>query len=183
MVHGDTGYQMAELLLQHGARPNFCEGEDHILSDSPLLAAGKRAGVAAATLLLCHGADPNVADGQGLLILDSVAHHALFRGMNGTIYEEILRLLLANGAHPATDHTGKGLKHEHAMALVRGHAGNLTQLLERAARWWSQSGFKIVTSTRRGVKRTPSKGCQSTCTASEKCFDMPEVLNVIVSFL
>lgn len=148
MVEGDQGYQMAKLLLEHGARPCPTPGDD-LRKCSPLTDAAQRCCTSAVALLLAHGADPNQADLRGdtpLHIACRYAHPA--RGpplphaeaVGRTVQERVVDLLIQKGANPTQkDHAGQP-----PIAHVPKQSGCLREKLHRAERWWSLRGFQVV---------------------------------------
>lgn len=97
---GDVGYEMARLLLEHGAHPNMT-------GTSPLHEAAACASPAAVALLCSHGADPNAVNYSGRTPLHIVCKRTLFTP--DALQEQVVEILLANGANP-TSRDASGLK-------------------------------------------------------------------------
>jgi len=170
MVAGDTGYKMAELLLQHGASPNamthLASSPEESGCDSPLHDAMQRGCFAGVELLLRFGSDANAGDKDGITPMHHFARHTLLQESN--LLNKALSCLLLHGACPfAVDRYGNGpLDYTHDQAN--------RQVLVRAQRWWS--------------RRSVMQVCRLSgeCDGTLKSFipwALPEIFEVIVKFL
>lgn len=96
-VQGDAGYQMAELLLQHGACPNPCKG-DIVSADAPLQGAARRGSCAAVELLIKYGANVNMPDARGSPPLTVACFQAQM--LSSSLQQAVVQTLLRHGACP-----------------------------------------------------------------------------------
>lgn len=143
MAHtkGDVGYEMARLLLEHGAQPNMA-------GTSPLHEAAACASPAAVALLCSHGADPNAVNDVGRTPLHVICKRTLFTP--DALQEEVVEVLLAHGANPtALDANGLKPSEQAARAasmspLGGGQSFTLRDRLLRAERWWMRRSALLV---------------------------------------
>lgn len=133
---GDVGFEMARLLLEHGAQPNM-------VGTSPLHEAAACACPASVSLLCSYGADLNAQDGSGRTPLHMVCKRTLFTQY--TLQDEVVKILLAHGADPTLrDHSGFRASAEAADAgSICSFDGcpartELRERLLRAERWWTR---------------------------------------------
>eukprot|EP00929_Paragymnodinium_shiwhaense_P050573 TRINITY_DN25460_c0_g1_i1.p1 TRINITY_DN25460_c0_g1~~TRINITY_DN25460_c0_g1_i1.p1 ORF type:complete len:489 (-),score=68.91 TRINITY_DN25460_c0_g1_i1:812-2278(-) len=109
----DVGYGMAEMLLQHGAKPGGAEpgrGRRRCcdVEEEPLREAVKRGHAAMVELLLSHGADPNVVDAQGRAALHRISSACTFAEDS---VRPMITSLLRQGANPCLlDASGRSPK-------------------------------------------------------------------------
>eukprot|EP00419_Tripos_fusus_P023077 CAMPEP_0172728174 /NCGR_PEP_ID=MMETSP1074-20121228/92093_1 /TAXON_ID=2916 /ORGANISM="Ceratium fusus, Strain PA161109" /LENGTH=320 /DNA_ID=CAMNT_0013555397 /DNA_START=91 /DNA_END=1053 /DNA_ORIENTATION=- len=123
-AEGDSGHQMAETLLHHGATPNFMAGDDPSV-DAPLLDSTKRSSEAAVALLLSHGGDPCRTDAAGFSPLHIVCRHLPIYSAQ----ERLIRLLLQHKACPVqVDKLG------HTPGQWLRNRGNAWDLLKKSER-------------------------------------------------
>mmetsp|Transcript_31681 Transcript_31681/g.67332 ORF Transcript_31681/g.67332 Transcript_31681/m.67332 type:complete len:355 (+) Transcript_31681:70-1134(+) len=168
MVEGDAGYKMAELLLQHAARPNLQCGDDWSV-DAPLHEATKRGCAAAVALLLRYGADPNAADMNSYTPLHVACRQTPFQF--GTHHGEVVQLLLRHGAVPYhTDLFGLA-------PLQYAHDGSLRRRLIQAEQAWSRRALALA----RG--RSCVGGGQGEDEARIICCSIHELFEAIIHFL
>jgi len=171
MTEGDIGYQMAEVLLKNGARPEVCSGDD-VMSPSLLHGAAQRCCAASLGLLLAHGADPNQANARG----DTPLHVACRQA--GPFYddgflEKTIGLLLRYGANPVKGDAA-GLA---PVIFLPKHHLMLRNKFARAERWWAQRDMKIFCGY---YELDRVMHANSQCAS---CFTLPEVASTIMSFL
>lgn len=171
MVTGDTGYKMAEMLLQYGASPNAKPGgssQDEQGCDSLLHDAMQRGCVAAVELLLRFGSDANTRDKDGITAMHLFAQHPLFQV--GNPLNKALSILLNYGACPfAMDRYGND-----PLDFIHDKEKANRQVLLRAQRWWSQRSVMQVCQIAGG------------CDGAFKNFipwALPEIGEVILKFL
>jgi len=137
---GDTGYQMAALLLQHGARTDTCAGA----SGSRPLHEAAEASHAAVCLLLKHGADPNAENYAGQTPLH-IACGRTFLPQDAA-QTKIVEDLLKHGGDPTRKDKGGKRPLDHAanaacvLSLLAGTTSCLgfEEQLIRAERWWAR---------------------------------------------
>lgn len=139
-----VGYQMARLLLEHGAQPNMA-------GTSPLHGAAAWACPAVVALLCAYGADPNALDALGQTPLHVVCHRTNVGFMPDTLQDKMIEVLIAKGADP-TKRDASGLRP--LEAFEKASAGSfcfapplrtpslqemvsISRLL-RAERWWAR---------------------------------------------
>jgi len=167
----DVGYQMAALLLQHGAQPNVCSGDE--ADSSPLFMATKRGTSELAAILIDHGADPNAHNDSGHTALHMAAQLPPFHLHNQV--PDVVHVLLKKGACPLQrDAVG-------ATPLFYAWEPDLRAIFMRAERWQSLSAIPALN------KWTASKdahcggtGSHVLCTAP---WLLPEVFEAIAAFL
>lgn len=130
----DSGYKMAEMLLEHGARPDACPEDEFI---SPLEDATRRNCLAAVKLLVRFNVDPNVRLGSdGCSAIHMWARALAWNGCKQDT--QVLDCLLAHGASPfLEDANGFG-----PIDTVRNERAK--QELIHAQRWWSTCKAKQV---------------------------------------
>lgn len=150
MSRGDAGHRAAELLLQHGARP---EGQ-HDVGPPLLHDAAARACAVAAELLLEGGADPNELDSNGFSALHMVCKGTLalriaceaptgwWTASARRISEEerTVRLLLRHGADPLQPDAWGATAAQRASR----HNIRLQDLLSRAEKLQRRRSLSIV---------------------------------------
>mmetsp|Transcript_91109 Transcript_91109/g.175391 ORF Transcript_91109/g.175391 Transcript_91109/m.175391 type:complete len:328 (+) Transcript_91109:80-1063(+) len=127
-AEGDSGHQMAETLLHHGATPNFMAGDDPSV-DAPLLDSTKRSSEAAVALLLTYGGDPCSTDAAGFSPLHVVCRQL---GFQHEAQERLIRLLLLqHGACPVQVD-----KLEHMPRQYLRNRSSAWDLLKKSERIW-----------------------------------------------
>lgn len=138
MGRGDSGYVMAERLLQHGAKPDACFEDARLRVDAPLHSVAMRGNAAAAALLLAYGADPSAADPAGTAPLHITTQHAsAFPGGNGS-HVDLARLLLRHGASPfQLDANGQ-------KALAYAFDAEISDVLMNAEQQWNKHALAIA---------------------------------------
>eukprot|EP00440_Ansanella_granifera_P026739 gb/GFBE01029038.1/.p1 GENE.gb/GFBE01029038.1/~~gb/GFBE01029038.1/.p1 ORF type:complete len:430 (+),score=54.30 gb/GFBE01029038.1/:1-1290(+) len=144
----DVGYQMAELLLAHGARHDLAAAGT---GNTPLHEAAANVSLAATSLLLRHGADPNAANVLGRTPLHVACRRTLFAQDN--IQDGVVEALLAQRADP-TRFDNAGLRPlDHAEndgpasllgIFAPGAASSCSQQLIRAERWLTRRPALLV---------------------------------------
>lgn len=138
-VAGDAGYQIAKMLLEHGASPNAVFGDDPTL-EAPIQTAARRGSIAAAELLLSHGADPNACDATGCSPLHGVCRRAAFQIAGDILAEKLIVVMLKYGANPCqTDLFG----HDAARYLCPDSAP-LVDLLAKAKQHWYRRSLQLL---------------------------------------
>lgn len=165
IVPNDIGYEMASLLLQHGAQPNRCVGDDDEV-ELPLHDAAKRGNIAAVALLLGKGASPNDVDAKGNAALHVVCMLAgLF---HETASIRCAELLLKSGANP-------GQLNRAGLPPVSycGYPG-IRHTLEKAEHCWSERQLVRVCKWSFGTLET---------SVSHATVTVPTVLEAILPFL
>jgi hypothetical protein len=164
-VAGDTGYLMAELLLQHSAQPNPCKG-DSTLVDAPLHGAARRGCVAAVKLLLQYGAGVNMPDSRGCCPLIVPCLQAQWKSTFGQ--QQVVKTLLRHGACPfQRDAAG------HA-PLRYCSDERLRAMLLSAEKKWHKSSLATLASPR------PAQGTRSWLLT---CLSVPELHGMLLRYL
>jgi len=168
----DVGYQMVELLLQHGAQPNACSGDDDA-EGTTLSIATKRGTARVVAMLLDYGADPNARNASGHTALHMAAQLPPF---SFSIHvTEVIHVLLRRGACPLQqDILG-------ATPLLYAWEPDLHRLFARAERWRSLSAIPALN------RWTASKDARGGGTAGNVLCTapwlLPEVFHTVVAFL
>jgi len=162
MRRADLGYDMADKLLQHGARPGVCAGDGRQV-DSPLHDAAKRGNAAMTALLLGYRADVSTTDASGRTPLHVAAQHgsAFLQGDSG--HAEVARLLLRHGANPSQ------LDAEGRKAVDYAFDANLRDILMMGDWHWTRRSLALALeshSLRPGVD----------------CLQTPEIFAAVVDF-
>lgn len=188
-TEGDVGYQMAKLLLEHGARPNPCAG-DNATAASPLHDAAKRGIVAAVKLLLAYGASSTWSDANGFTPLhvvcqSSSAHITIsemalsesgfcvqnkLQSLGGGAFMQVVEFLLRYEAC-ALQVDKVGLAPDEYV-----DDGHLRQKLLRAKRCWGRRALLLA----RGRLGIQSKYVYND---GGPCWFLPEVFELIASCL
>lgn len=175
ITEGDTGYQIAEALLQHGANPNRSVVDD-LMADSPLLLAAKQGNAAATGLLLAHGADPNEATAGGDLPLIAACSQVIaFPGPWGQISgnDSVVEALLCGGADPfRVDAAGLT-----ARMYASGRSSWLRKKLVRAERWCIRRQVTLL------CKWNQDSAQGSDLVNLVSFFKIPELSKLIVTFV
>jgi len=163
-VLGDAGYAMAERLLRHGARPNFCPNDSQHAARAPLHEAIARGNVPMVQLLLSHGADANAPDlfGQAALHI-LVAHLPVWMG-DYRAHRAMLGALLENGADPSRRDAAGRVPQQ--CTLDVGLAGVVVDVQKG---WGSSQLICALTSQKRSEEFA--------------CLEMPEVFAVVRAYL
>ena len=134
----DDNLHMLHLLLEHGAKPNFCKG-DVVYSNSeeaPLHDVVRRGCVSFIAVLLEHGADANARDRTGNTPLHALCQQTCpwTRCFNGAV----ISLLLSAGAVPSTTNDeGKSPLQGAATTRLRAQIFN-------AERWFGRRAFLLA---------------------------------------
>eukprot|EP00747_Dinoflagellata_sp_TGD_P169400 gnl/TRDRNA2_/TRDRNA2_198315_c0_seq1.p1 gnl/TRDRNA2_/TRDRNA2_198315_c0~~gnl/TRDRNA2_/TRDRNA2_198315_c0_seq1.p1 ORF type:complete len:379 (+),score=55.61 gnl/TRDRNA2_/TRDRNA2_198315_c0_seq1:87-1223(+) len=163
---GDCGYEMAKLLLQHGARPDYCEGDSRTVH-SPLEDAVMRGNDAAVALLLDHRADVNATDVNGRTALHAACCQTSVNDDHG-YHEPVIMRLLSHGACPST---------ADACGHTPGHYvtdEKLSKVLAKAERQYHMAVLKLARGSERSIPREQDH---------HACWFIPEFLEIIASFV
>mmetsp|Transcript_59188 Transcript_59188/g.105189 ORF Transcript_59188/g.105189 Transcript_59188/m.105189 type:complete len:387 (+) Transcript_59188:67-1227(+) len=145
---GDVGYQIAALLLQHGARTDTCAS---VCGNTALHEAASEASLAAVCLLLHHGADSNVENFAGRTPLHLACGRTFF-GQGGAQRRVVEELLKHGGDPTRKDKSGKRPL-DHAadaacvLSLVAGNTDSslgFEEQLIRAERWWARRPVMLL---------------------------------------
>jgi len=147
MGKGDTAYCLAQMLLQHGARPGPMAGDDPSIQP-PLHDATRRGCPAAMALLLRFRADANAVDTAGDSPLHIACRQTPFQG--GSLQNDVILLLLRHGAHPCA-------KDVHGFtALSYARDAGLRRTLYQAEHRWSCSELRIALGSARPAISGPA---------------------------
>lgn len=205
-THSDPGYRMAEMLLQHGSKPDRCACDD--ISQAPPLHNAAGQGIApAVTLLLRYGADPNAGDAKGFTPLHVVCQNASVGGLlppPPTLQQTATALLVrtaegpgASGAYPMGIPLQTLICQRHMQVvelllqngaspvaldqagLAPGHYAcdeRLRGKLARAARWWRRRMLTLVRGSGRDADGVSTNACFWRAL-------LPEVVEAVITFL
>jgi len=165
-IKDDIGHKLAEILLKHGAKPDYV-GDDMSGGDAPTQNATKRGCIAALSLLLEYNADPNVVDINGHTPL-----HLLCKQISPLFGSalELAQVLLRHGACP--------LKRD-VFNLQAAHYtddATLKQMLVRAGRQWTRCTLALA----RGQPKVDMADPRNESTAF---LFVPEIFDMIASFV
>jgi len=163
-VPGDTGYQMAERLLRHGARPNFCPDDSQHAASAPLHEAIARGNASMVRLLLAHGADANAPDIFGQAALHIVVAHLPVCMGDHRVHKAMVGALLQHGADPFQRDAAGRVPQQ--CTLDAGLAG---AVLDVQKQWGSSQWICALKSHKRGEEFA--------------CVEMPEVFALLRAFL
>jgi len=185
VVEDDSGYQMAEMLLQHGAKINtslstttsrslFSEGDGTPRCTTNLHEAASRGSVATTELLLKYGADPNTTDSEGCTALHTACSQ---NSCDINLWKRsVIATLLCHGACPLlADKQGK-LPRDYTA-----HNSKARQQLERA-----EHVKKRQTTTLAFGHSNELRGAgdmNGSCRSREHCFATPELMEAILKFV
>lgn len=134
-VKDDLHYQMAKVLLEHGARPDASPLDDPSIRP-PLHEACSTGSTAAVQLLLLHGADPNSRNAAGQAPLHIVTMPTAWFFMREQM--QTLQELLINGACPLAKDMRGFTPGQYACDAIVG------AFLARASFWWELRPFRII---------------------------------------
>mmetsp|Transcript_108305 Transcript_108305/g.345896 ORF Transcript_108305/g.345896 Transcript_108305/m.345896 type:complete len:360 (-) Transcript_108305:354-1433(-) len=130
----DVGFQMVQLLLQHGAAINAPAADAD--AETALHRAVAHGHLAMAKLLLAHGADSNSPNGSDRTPLHGACQPPAWSSAEDA--ERLVKLLLEHGADPRVrDFLGQKPAHHMAYEAVRlgDMRRRIEQLLEREEHW------------------------------------------------